>query len=129
MIKVMIVDDMPIFREYLREAIDWAHYGFEICCEAKNGKEALDLLEVHEPDIVLSDITMPFIDGLELSELLKDKYQNTEVVLITGNSEFEYAKKAVKLGVADYIVKPFEKEELIVTLLKLKDNITKAMEV
>lgn len=127
MIRVMIVDDMPIFREYLREAIDWASYGFEICCEAKNGKEALEMMK-HEPDIVLSDITMPFIDGLELAQELKKNYDQTEVVLITGNAEFEYAKKAVKLGVADYIVKPFEKEELIVTLLNLKDNIEKAME-
>ncbi len=128
MISVMIVDDMPIFREYLKEAIDWSHYGFEICCEAKNGQEALELMEVHEPDIVLSDITMPFVDGLELSEAIKMKFCSTEIVLITGNSEFEYAKRAVKLGVADYIVKPFEKEELIVTLLNLKDNITKAIE-
>jgi len=127
MIRVMIVDDMPIFREYLREAIDWGSYGFEICCEAKNGKEALEMM-VHEPDIVLSDITMPFMDGLELAKKLKVDYDQTEVVLITGNAEFEYAKQAVKLGVADYIVKPFEKEELIVTLLNLKDNIEKAME-
>ncbi len=129
MIRVMIVDDMPIFREYLREAIDWALYGFEICAEAKNGQEALEMIKIYEPDIVLSDITMPFMDGLELSEILKGSYENTEVVLITGNSEFEYAKKAVRLGVADYIVKPFEKEELIVTLLNLKDNIEKAMEI
>lgn len=128
MISVMIVDDMPIFREYLREAIDWHAYGFEICCEAKNGKEALELVKEYEPDIVLSDITMPFMDGLEFSERLKEVSETTEVVLITGNSEFEYAKKAVKLGVADYIVKPFEKEELIVTLLNLKDNIEKAIE-
>lgn len=127
MIRVMIVDDMPIFREYLRDAIDWASYGFEICCEAKNGKEALEMM-VHEPDIVLSDITMPFMDGLEFAKILKSEYDQTELVLITGNAEFEYAKQAVKLGVADYIVKPFEKEELIVTLLSLKDNIEKAME-
>lgn len=124
----MIVDDMPIFREYLRDAIDWSAYGFEICCEAKNGQEALELMAVHEPDIVLSDITMPFMDGLELAQELKKTYDQTEVVLITGNAEFEYAKKAVKLGVADYIVKPFEKEELIVTLLSLKDNIEKVLE-
>lgn len=128
MIKVMIVDDMPIFREYLRQAIDWQAYGFEICAEAKNGQEALDLVDKYDPDIVLSDITMPFMDGLELAKSLKD-VSDSEVVLITGNAEFEYAKQAVKLGVADYIVKPFEKEELILTLLTLKDNIEKALEV
>lgn len=129
MISVMIVDDIPIFREYLRDAIDWKLYGFEICCEAKNGQEAIEKAKEFDPDIVLSDIMMPFVDGLGLAEKLNEICPNTEVVLITGNSEFEYARKAVKLGVADYIVKPFEKEELIVTLLNLKDNIELAMEI
>ncbi len=128
MLKIMIVDDMPVFREFLRTSIDWNSYGFEICCEAKNGKEALKLAEQHEPDVVLSDITMPYLDGLELSEALASEYPDMAVVLITGNSEFEYARKAVKLGVADYIVKPFEKEELLITLLNLQDNINRAQE-
>ncbi len=128
MLKIMIVDDMPVFREFLRSAIDWPAYGFSICCEAKNGQEALALAQEHEPDIVLSDITMPFMNGLELAEELADQHPDTAVVLITGNSEFEYARKAVKLGVADYIVKPFEKEELLVTLLSLQDNINRALE-
>lgn len=128
MLRIMIVDDMPIFREFLRSAIDWKAYGFEVCCEAKNGKEALALAAEFDPDIVLSDITMPYMDGLELAEALSQYHPDTAVVLITGNSEFEYARKAVKLGVADYIVKPFEKEELIITLLGLQDNINRAME-
>lgn len=118
---------MPIFREYLRNAIDWQQYGFEIVCEARNGQEALELVAEYQPDIVLSDITMPFMDGLELAEKIKSNY-DSEVVLITGNSEFEYARKAVKLSVADYIVKPFEKEELILTLLNLKNNIEKTID-
>ncbi len=128
MIKIMIVDDMPVDREYLRNFIDWNAYGFEACCEAKDGKEALELYELHQPDIVLTDIKMPYMDGIQLSEKLLAINPDLSIILITGNSEFEYARKALKLGVRDYIVKPFEKEELIITLLKLQDNISALLE-
>ncbi|WP_035795103.1 response regulator transcription factor [Butyrivibrio sp. WCD3002] len=126
--KIMIVDDMPIFLEYLRGCIDWNSYGFEICCEAHDGKEALEKMDEFLPDVVLTDITMPYLNGLELSEKIMQNYPDTSIILITGNNEFEYARKAVKIGVCDYIVKPFEKEELILSLLKLQDNIGKAVE-
>jgi two-component system response regulator YesN len=124
----MIVDDMPIFLEYLRGCIDWNSYGFEICAEAHDGKEAFDKIEECYPDIILTDITMPYVNGLELAETVTRDYPDISVILITGNNEFEYARKAVKIGVCDYIVKPFEKEELILSLLKLQDNIEKAVE-
>ncbi|MBO4680017.1 MAG: response regulator [Lachnospiraceae bacterium] len=126
--KIMIVDDMPIFLEYLRGCIDWESYGFEICCEAHDGKEALEKMGEYYPDVVLTDITMPYLNGLELSEAIVRDYPESSIILITGNNEFEYARRAVKLGVCDYIVKPFEKEELILSLLKLKDNIGRAVE-
>lgn len=128
MINVMIVDDMPIFLEYLKGCIDWESYGFHICSEARNGKEALEKIAEVYPDVVLTDITMPYIDGLELSEIIRRDYPDISVILITGNNEFEYAKKAVRIGVCDYIVKPFEKEELVLSMLKLSDNIDKAVE-
>ncbi len=128
MIKIMIVDDMPIFLEYLRGCIDWNSYGFEICAEAHDGKEALEKIEEFYPDVILTDITMPYLNGLELAEKVTSDYPDISVILITGNNEFEYARKAVKIGVCDYIVKPFEKEELILSLLKLQDNIGKAVE-
>ena len=124
----MIVDDMPIFLDYLRNCIDWNSYGFEICCEAHDGKEALEKLDEFYPDVVLTDITMPYLNGLELAETITRDYPEISIILITGNNEFEYARKAVKIGVCDYIVKPFEKEELILSLLKLQDNIDKAVE-
>ncbi|QGQ99018.1 response regulator [Paenibacillus psychroresistens] len=127
--KIMIVDDEAIFRDYLRQAIPWGDYDFEICCEAKNGVEALELMPIHLPDIALVDINMPFMDGLQLTEQLKARYPRMGVVLITGHSEFEYARKAVRLGVEDYILKPFSKEELILTMLKLQKSIIEAQEV
>ncbi|MBD0381507.1 response regulator [Paenibacillus sedimenti] len=126
--KIMIVDDESIFREYLRTALDWEVYGFEICAEAKNGIEALELTEKHRPDIALVDITMPFMDGLSFTEQLKERFPATSVVLITGHSEFDYARKALKLGVEDYILKPFSKDELVLTLLKLQKEHLKAQE-
>ncbi len=128
MIKIMIVDDMPVYRDYLKNFIDWNSYGFEICCEAKDGKEAIELYDLFLPDIVLTDIVMPYMDGLEFSETLLKNNPDVSIILITGNSEFEYARKALKMGVCDYIVKPFEKEELIIALLKLQDNINKVLE-
>ena len=128
MIKIMIVEDMPVYRDYLRNFIDWKAYGFEVCAEARDGREALELYEEYQPDIVLTDIVMPYMNGLELSERLLMDNPELSIILITGNSEFEYARKAVKLGVCDYIVKPFEKEELIVALLKLQDNISRVLE-
>lgn len=128
MIKIMIADDMPIYLDYLRNFIDWNSYGFEVCCEARDGREALELYEQYQPDIVLTDIVMPYMDGLQFSEQLLKDNPDVSIILITGNSEFEYARKAVKLGVCDYIVKPFEKEELIIALLKLQDNISRVLE-
>lgn len=128
MIRIMIVDDMPIFLEYLRGCIDWGAYGFEICGEAHDGKEAIEKMETLYPDIILTDITMPHVDGLKLAEHVAENYPDVSVILITGNNEFEYARKALKIGVCDYIVKPFEKEELILSLLKLQDNINRALE-
>lgn len=124
----MIVDDIPIFLEYLRGFIKWEEYGFEICAQATNGKEAFEKIEEYYPDVILTDITMPYMDGLELAEKVMSSYPDISVILITGNNEFEYARKALKIGVCDYIVKPFEKEELILSLLKLQDNINKALE-
>ncbi|WP_019914659.1 response regulator [Paenibacillus sp. HW567] len=119
---VMIVDDESIFREYLRGVLDWGTLGFEISAEAKNGVEALELCAANPVDIALIDITMPFMDGLKLTEKLKEQYPEMSIVLITGHNEFEYARTALKLGVEDYILKPFSRDELMLTLLKLQQE-------
>ena len=128
MLRILLVDDMPIFLEYLRGCIDWEAYGFTICAEAHDGREALEKIESCDPDVLLADITMPYVNGLELARIAAQKYPDLSTILITGNSEFEYARQAVKIGVCDYIVKPFEKEELILSLLKLRDNMNRALE-
>lgn len=126
MIQLMIVDDEPLFREFLLNFIPWEEYGFVIVAEAKNGLEALKLADEHQPDVVLTDINMPKMDGLEFANELLKVAPETAIVFITGHNEFDYARKAIRLGASDYILKPFEKEELILTLLKLKDNLYEA---
>lgn len=128
MLKVMIVDDEAIFRDYLRAVIDWEALGFTICSEAKHGVEALECVEQQKPDIALIDITMPFMNGLQLAEQLCNKYPSISIVLITGHNEFEYARTALKIGVNDYILKPFSKDELLLTLVKLQQKHQKAYE-
>lgn len=126
--KVMIVDDEVIFRDYLRSVLDWETLGFTISQEAKNGLEALELAAAAIPDIALVDITMPFMDGLQLTEKLKELYPMISIVLITGHNEFKYARRALKLGVEDYILKPFSKDELLLTLVKLRQQHQKTQE-
>jgi two-component system response regulator YesN len=127
-IKILIADDEPRFREYLKKAINWQEYGFEICGEARNGAEAFEIAASTRPDIALLDINMPLMDGITLTEKLKETVEGISIVLITGHSEFEYARRALKLGVEDYVLKPFRKDELLSTLIKLRIRLQKIRE-
>ncbi|GAA0137728.1 hypothetical protein YSY43_45690 [Paenibacillus sp. YSY-4.3] len=120
MYKVMIVDDEPLFRDYMRSKLDWASHGFHICCEAANGREALEEAKENRPDLAFIDISMPFIDGLQLAELLKQTQPDISVVFVTGHSEFDYARQAIRLGAQDYLLKPFNKVEFSTTLQRVK---------
>ncbi|SDP03499.1 two-component system, response regulator YesN [Paenibacillus sp. yr247] len=128
MFKVMIVDDEPIFRHYIRSKLNWNALGFIVCCEAKHGVEALEMVHQHRPDVALVDINMPFMDGLELAEKLTAAFPEIVVVLVTGHNEFEYARKSIRIGVADYLLKPFNEEEITVTLQKVKSSLQQAQE-
>ncbi len=127
MYKIIIADDEVIFREYLSNLIDWESYGFEVCCEAKNSFQVLEMAERIKPDIALIDINMPGMDGLILSEKLKEKYDDIGIILVSGYNEFEYAKKAIKIGIEDYILKPFNENELLAALLKVKGKLEKQL--
>lgn len=128
MIKVVIADDEQRFRLYMEKVLDWEALGFKICGSAANGEQVMELLKTVKPDIALLDINMPKMDGILLTEKLKEISPDTYVVFITGYSEFEYAQKAVKLGVSEYLLKPFSKEELCRIVLKLKENIQREKE-
>ncbi|MFD0676079.1 MULTISPECIES: response regulator [unclassified Paenibacillus] len=113
---LIIADDDVIIRRGLSKTIDWASHGFNLAGTAGTGREALLLAGERKPDIVLSDIRMPHIDGLELAEQLMGKYPDVKIILMTSYEDFEYAQKALKLKVFDYVLKPFENEALIETM-------------
>lgn len=123
MCQVMLVDDEAYFREYLRTTIPWKDYGFYICGEAANGEEALQKIPEYKPDIIIADINMPILDGISFSYKVKEKYPYTGIIFVTGYNDFEYARQAIKAGVASYILKPFEKHELIESITKLRESI------
>ncbi|MFB9330833.1 response regulator [Paenibacillus aurantiacus] len=123
MYRVMIVDDETLFRDYLRTKMDWEGHGFQVCGEARNGKEALEEADRIAPHLALVDINMPFMSGLELAEKLKDKFDRMAIVFVTGHNEFEYLQKAVQIGVHDYLLKPFNRKELAAMLERVKPRL------
>lgn len=125
MLKIMIVDDEYYFREAFKVSQQWNELGFEICAEAKNGQEALRKMSELNPDITIVDINMPIMDGLEFAQKVKEQGINSKILILTGHSEFNYARQAVSLGVYNYLLKPVNDEELINSLLKIKKDIEK----
>ncbi|WP_343250360.1 response regulator [Diplocloster hominis] len=110
--KLLIVDDEAIIREGLRSSIDWQEIGIDAVYTAENGLEALDSFCTHGPEIVITDIKMPGMDGLELSEKIVELGKNVHIIILSGYSEFAYAKRAMRLGVTDYELKPVDLESL-----------------
>lgn len=122
-VKVMIVDDEHLGRALIRLGIEWEANGFEIMGEADSGKSALDFMEQKAPDILFTDICMPFMDGLELTQQVRERYPRVRIVIMTGHREFEYAQRAVKLGVTEFLLKPINSQEVLKIVLKLKQEI------
>ena len=126
--KIMLVDDEEEVRTSIIRKIDWQDAGFEVIGDAENGKEALEKIEQNEPDVVLTDIRMPYMDGLEMAENIRQRYPSIKIVIFSGFDEFEYAKKAIKLNVIEYILKPVNVEELTAILKKIKKNLDEEIE-
>lgn len=122
--KVLIVDDELLVRIGLKSTILWEKNGFEVVGEAKNGREAVELFEKFEPDILLTDIRMPNMNGLELIQELKIRKNSLKAVILTHYDDFNYAKEAIKLGASEYILKTdLSPESLLSVLKKLSDEI------
>lgn len=118
MYKVMIVDDEKYIRKSIRNRIDWESCGLVVTAEASNGEEALSRMEEETPDLVLTDVRMPVMDGLGLIEKAKKRFSSVSYVIMSAYSDFSYAKGAIQLGVEDYVLKPVEEEELAEILKK-----------
>ncbi|WP_310829274.1 response regulator [Paenibacillus pedocola] len=123
MYKLILAEDEEDVREGIIAQIDWAKYGFEVVDSAENGREATEAIDRLLPDVVVTDIQMPFMNGLQLAEWIRSRHPNTKIIILTGYDEFEYAQKAIKLQIDEYILKPFSSQELIDVLLKVKATI------
>jgi len=121
--KLFIAEDMDIIRNTLKNSIDWAELDVIVSGAASNGKEALELFEEEVPQILLTDIRMPIMDGIRLIIEVKEKYPAIECIILTGYTDFNYAQNAIKLGVRDYVLKPVNIDELKASVKKAIDNI------
>ena len=105
MLKVFLVEDEIVMREGIKKNIQWEKEGFEFVGDASDGELAYPLIQKTKPDILITDIRMPFMDGLELSRLVKQELPDIKIMILSGYDEFEYAKEAIKIGITDYLVK------------------------
>jgi two-component system response regulator YesN len=110
--KVFLVEDEIVTREGIRDNVDWGSAGFNFCGEAQDGEVALPLIEKTQPDLLITDIKMPFMDGLQLCKIVKEQMPWIKIIILSGHDEFEYAQSAVKLGVSEYLLKPISAAEL-----------------
>ena len=125
---VLIVDDESYMVEYMKNLVDWKSYGFDQVLTARGGGLARDLLIKHRPELLITDIKMPKISGLDLSRLIDENRYQTRVIIISGYSDFEYAKQALRYRVSEYLVKPVLREDLEEALERILPGSTKGGE-
>ena len=121
--RIILVDDEEEVRKGIIRKIDWARLGFQVVGDAENGQEALEKIEQMEPDVVMTDIRMPYMDGLTLTARIRQKYPSMKVLIFSGFDDFEYAQQAIKLNVTEYILKPVNVEELTEILNRVRENL------
>lgn len=128
LIKVFITEDESIIREGLRDSIPWGRYGFEFVGDAPDGEMALPMIRKLKPDVLITDIKMPFMDGLSLSSIVSRELPDTKIIIISGYSDFEYARKAIEINVDQYLLKPITKASMITALEQTRQKILEEQE-
>ncbi|ADZ82243.1 response regulator [Cellulosilyticum lentocellum] len=128
MIKVFLVEDEFAVRERMKKNIDWEDHGFLLVGEAGDGEMAYPMIQETQPDIIITDIKMPFMDGLELSKLIIETMPQVKIIILSGYDEFEYAKEAISIGVIDYLLKPISGKKLLESLKHVATIIDKQRE-
>lgn len=125
MYKVFIVDDEPFILAGLKSIINWQEYGLEICGQATNGLDALNSIQNQHIDILITDITMPKMNGLQLIKSVKESNPTIKFIVLSGYNDFEYVKEGIKLGIENYLLKPINVHELVSTLVNTISKIEK----
>jgi len=122
-LKVFLAEDESIIRRTLRDNVPWEKYGYSVVGEASDGELALPLIRQTKPDVLITDIRMPFLDGLELSRMVLQELPGTKVIIISGYDDFEYARRAISIGVEQYLLKPVTKSNLLGALDEIREKI------
>ena len=122
MLKTFLVEDEVVIREMIKKMIPWEQYGFELAGEAADGEMALPLILKSKPDLLITDIKMPFMDGLTLCRLVKKELPDIRIVILSGYDDFNYAKQAISIGVEDYLLKPITKNAFIERLEEIHNR-------
>ena len=117
-IRVLVVDDEPLVRRGVAQGVDWAALSCQVVGEAQNGEEGLELARRLAPDLIITDIRMPRMDGIEMMNALRAAGCRARCIVLTAHSDFEYARSALLFGADDYLLKPFRDEELVHAVLR-----------
>lgn len=125
MLKVIIAEDEVIVREGMKKNIDWESESLTLVADASDGEQALTLIRELKPDILITDIKMPFMDGIELSRIVKKEMPEIKIIIVSGYNEFQYAKEAISIGVTEYLLKPIGSLELLEKVVYLGNIIKK----
>lgn len=125
MYKVVIIDDEPIIVEGLSRVVDWGKYGLALCGTAEDGREGLEVVRREKPDMIITDISMPELDGLAMIAALKSEFPHMEICILTGYRDFDYAQEAIRLGVTRFLLKPSDMKEIEEALRTMTENLKK----
>lgn len=122
---IMIVEDEYLVRQGISSLVDFKKFNMQVIGEAENGLEAWEKIQAECPDIILTDINMPKMNGIKLAQLAREQYPQLHIIFLTGYDDFDYALSAVKLGADDYLLKPFSREDVEAMLIKVKEKLDK----
>lgn len=125
MYRVMIIDDEVSARRLLQQSIDWNLLGMELVGEAESGIEAINIIDELRPDIIFVDISMPFMNGIEFTQIATQRYPELMIIILTASDDFTYARQCVRLPVIEYMLKPIVRQEIIEVLTRVKENLDK----
>lgn len=126
MVKVLLIDDEKLALDYLENIIDWEYYGFQLVGAVIDAEKALSIYRKYRPELIISDVKMPGISGIDLAQTIRENDKNTHILFLSGYCDFNYAKQAIRLGIDDYLLKSdIDEETFLKKILKLKELIEK----